>query len=684
VSNDNKARSEEGAIIVLAAVALFVIFSIVAVVIDTSIASAGMEQSRHYSRVAALAAIDEYFGQLRVTATTDIDAYDAAKKRVEKFSRHNKLVGDSAATSSFKVKGSSDPGASLIPGQWTATGCPGTPPCFKEIDRASLSATNRANAFRVEGEVFPNGIIAKLGSRFTGRTHFSNRSRATATLAPRHGCFLIDMSGSMAAETHTINQNFDLMTGQVSYTGYGYQLQTSPGFVAGNPPKRTDDAVWQWILDRGDRPAPVNQNLNKKVHYWHDYADVLTMGDSAFAHLGGTGSYTASNGKTYSFANFHPAPNGTVSFQGINYNFSNGSDEDQWIKIDKFRDETNSDVSQRYFGPEPLRTVFQGLSAALNEFIQRQVAGDMACIIFYDHGLRWNRTFKLTSNFDYLQRVTDFDRPQTNGVYDEIQSDDWSDAEITQTMLKAPGLPLTFRYGLFPTTSANTYTALAIKMAFNELDTIRNSTGVNSSDFVMLIGDGLTNCSTRNGTLFCENSYSNYQNSIGELKSVIAEHARDQSSIPIHVIAAGAQVQPYTKDIPDAKGVCVSDDYARIHPQSRTDPFGYLDSADCNQSSFDNMSSGGHFGCANRQHYELAVQTQGIYGPIRPARAKDADGNCPAIHCADTVQDSDDLVTVGDSIRRIKDPKCRTTEQQMVEYMTQVITDNPYTIVEVE
>jgi hypothetical protein len=94
---------------------------------------------------------------------------------------------------------------------------------------------------------------------------------------------------------------------------------------------------------------------------------------------------------------------------------------------------------------------------------------------------------------------------------------------------------------------------------------------------------------------------------------------------------------------------------------------------DC-RAAFDTMGPTKPFIESNVVPYEMAVATQGIWGPIRPGGA----GCTPVTECSTAPADWQSAPPI------MMDPECRTEDQQIDAYMAEIIGGNPLALVEVD
>jgi len=687
---------ERGAVIPLVALLLTVFLIFAAIVVDMNLLASSREQTQHYARLAALAAINGHFSSPSADINVQVAAALAAAQRV---SDSNLIlsdqVGPTAQAQLSSLEGSD--GAFLEPGVWYFSDNGDDPceligngeyPCFDPTDLSS--ADPLITAYRITGSLY-QGITTAIASRlnFLGNDVFDVDVTAVASVVPRHGCFIIDLSGSMVRDTHlgritseqadeptegrgrewafllegdnpsvpedyfhTQHYNF-LCTGEARPS----EKTTTPAAICTSQTRPTDTSEWDTFLAPFGRTfASLTEQERRRIHFHDDYVLKKTLGNKHWAI-----------GSDYS--NRHPNP-----ADATRYLVSDTTDDGRYYRV-------NVDPLMQNGGPEPLKTVFAGLNEAMRTFRDRRVAGDEACLIFYDENAAWPRVVNLTDDFDYLVRLTDFSSPTP------IAADLASISDTDLTASTTSGLELIIRHGLFPAgpDAARTNTGLAISEAMGQLTT-GNSEGGFSADFIVAIGDGLGNCAycdTLEGggripgcVEGCNNDYDYYSGAQDSLLEFVSSEIVPRN-IPIHQILVGQSVAPHTLDITSeedgSEGACMDDLEFRRTASGESFVKGGFDSGTFSDISdaFRNATADNPFYEASVPPYEIAASTRGLWGPVRPSPA----GCTPITSCTGSVDD------LANAPRITQDPKCRTTEEQIQEYMGQIIGDNPYTLV---
>ena len=700
---------ERGAVIFLVGLLLVLLMTFAVLAIDIAQYASSREQSQHYSRLAVLAALERFYASTQPTTPLKLAE---ALVRAKEVSNLNLMISDPEQrhdvnfTQLVPEDGSSHPEAILTPGNWFyeddgTDPCAGKYPCFRAIPAASILANTRITAFRVTGSLY-QGISTRLARGILGVDTMPVFVFATAAVTPRHGCFMVDLTGSITAETHKgalwdTQQDPDPLTYGRGATA-SYILHSENANEPANPTLETmwsnfnatqynrpaSDAAWNAFLAAKypsgfptGGPVPTISSLNpyqySLLHFGSDYRAKVLLGDRDY-------------GAQYD--QLHPDPS-----TNNNYKVYTGSNSRKLAHIDIYRDVVGADSGRlKYAGPEPLQTVLTGLNAAMIAFKNRQVAGDEACLIFYSKRLPWPGVVKLTNNFDYLINLTD-SAPQAGILNNETLATDPKGA--------ASGLAKLIRHGIIPggADAQATNTPLALIEASNQLKG-GNINGSYSSDFVVSISDGMTNCDNSGGSPVCNDAPAEHNASVTALQT-IAQSSFKAKNIPIHWIMVGNNVGPHTikyKATASGRGTpgpCLSDDQARNDnvPLVRggwnggtfnTTPVIWTPTGGVSEATaYYGMSPTNPFYQANLAPYDITAKTRGLWGPIRPrnpscgAGKKDTPDDC--------TYDVGDTQALTDSAAiQNYDPYCRTPAEQMTDYMDRIIGDNPFTLVEAQ
>lgn len=479
----------------LALISVFFIFA--AFAIDLAVMSSALNQARDNARLTALAALGSFFEQ-SCAGLDDNACYtlrsNAALNRARDVAGANIILmdaGSGAKEVQWDVEDEGSP--SLQTGRWYSVKpsaaqveegesdnpCSDNYPCF-------IPGNKKVNAMRFHGNTY-TGIARTFSRVFAGSSPTPVNVSAIASVVPRHGCFLVDISGSTTLATHLpyakdemINPD-PLQYETVPRSSYALLLAGDNG----TSPTEEDQDVWNkmWgIRPLGALSTPIR-------HYQSDYEPKRPLTDSDY-----------DSDPDYQL--YHPDPE---TVEGVSADALAGT-----YRLDFYRD-------GGYTGPEPLTTIFEGLNAVVGMFRERAVAGDMACLIFYDRFLTWPRVVKLTGDFDYLSKFTDpnmLTHPTSAEGYlrstyvltdgtvlpdiplPDITGGSWQNLEAA---------PLTVRHGVYPSFYYGfTWTSKAIRFALDQFQS--QGATVEASAFLVHIGDGLTNCDDN----YCDSQYGPY------------------------------------------------------------------------------------------------------------------------------------------------------------------------------
>ncbi|NDC37719.1 MAG: hypothetical protein EBZ48_06665 [Proteobacteria bacterium] len=639
----NRRSRQQGGVLVLVAACTVVLVMFLAYVVDISAALLAEQRAQQFARLAALAAIEGYFskscGSNQAAQSCYEDRLRYALARANAVSQENRIF-NSIDSPSGKLElalasENSQSKTKLIAGKWIvlegSNECNGEPPCFV----ANTSSAQEANAFRVEN-AFKEGISGFFSRSILGVEALKFKASAVATVVPRHAVFLIDISASTTRETHLKNN----VPGQNSQNSdYAFFLPADNG----SPPPscKFNNVTWNAMEDsRGDRPAEPT------VHYKSDYQTVTPYVDS---------NYESDS----TLQRYHPNPGDkpkyAVSSCVLNPTF----------RVDGFRANT-------YRGPEPLQTILEGLRYVMDIFKERAVSGDTASVIFYDESFSWPRVVLPTSDFDYIQDLLD-NTPSSSSNDPFVQA---------------------AKHWLFPVPLSKTNSLFALDEAVNQLSQQRVA-GVVTSDFIVMIGDGQSNCfpytdteniwgsppTFRPGTTEpiywkCQNIYESYRRSTDALILYAKERIKP-FGIPIHTIVVGEQSGPNTVDLrADTGSPCFTDAEIRSSqncgeptfvrgssaPTGGWTPQAWSQAFNRNEGVFTNVP----FYEASKDMYRVACHTRGIYAPIRPRFP-----NCTPRPCGSSGE------------MRTEDPLCRDSETQIKDAMRSFFDQNPYAVVDV-
>lgn len=466
------------------------------------------------------------------------------------------------------------------------------------------------------------------------------RTSSIATVRPRWGCFLVDLSGSMAFES---NANWD-GTGEVPTVFVnGEELQTSGHRFAflENALADTgsiDGKRWKIMetLGRVTRTSDAPDHI--QINYQSDYSTLWMPGDDA------------ANDTT-----IHPETS----------DYSMGSSQE-------FLANQPRDGGDPEPGPEPLNSAVRGIKDAVNAMHATRTPGDRVCIIGYDKGLGWSRIIKLIDVQKNYELVNDYlDNYLTNGLFPgeaEVSATNTPDAVRTAMQFMIP-FELLEDTSLKPSTQKYSPS----KDEFLALE---------PTIFVILAGDGLTNCTSDSSGVQCNTMVlQTHEASLYSASSMLGEAGEAISkNIAASFFLFGDYIAPNTvdKERSPGSGTCYSDSEWRVAnsdldkaqefvaPAINEDGTpNYNPSAEYLSDRYKNPTKDNPYAKINKDLYKLSLLTQGVFAPIRGV-----DENCDP-QCVSGDKECQPDCQPGKV--RLTDPSCRGKTKQIKDYMAQAV-----------
>lgn len=699
---------EHGAILPLLALLALAIVLFATLIIDLSSYANQREQAEEYARLAALGALEAHFSSNANTLTGKVTD---ALARANNVSGANVLITERGTGGKlFSPALGTGTGAQLIPGRWEVG--PGTPgndpcgnigrpyPCF--VPNIALDPAQVITAYQVRGQIY-NRFSTKLARTFMNKSSFPVDVLATATVIPRHACFVIDISGSLLQDTHPKRSSSDQKDDPINGRGsFLYTLSSDnpgePNFqdqkwgdlmcVGSTCPNRPTAATgansWQnFFQSTNNTTSNIASNVTEqqysRMHFKNDYLSLYVPSDNDY-NLFKT-VYDAKYPSTQYPPFPHPDPALNVKYE---INPGTANDYRHLVRVDAFRKPPGTDGSPstlEYRGPEPLRTVFSGLRAAIQFFRARRVGGDMACLMFVDSKLSYPRFVKMTSNFDYLESLTDLDT--IAGLTNDPSSYGAPSNSSNILTTSTSGFELIARHLMLPIgiDSSKTNLVLGLTEALNEISNAEGSTSF-STGSITLVTDGLANCKPDGGGGFsCNNDYGYYTQAMNTLKNITQSTIQGRN-ITVNWVLVGKAIGGHTLNIKGSDGNCITEDEARLSNIPMV-MGGWDNNFSSGGDAFNNMSEQHPFYEAAVIPRQIAVGTGGIFGVLRPQGGTQCIVNGEPSCCTPTVCNGD-RNTPSTWQRMMTDPQCRTQEQQIQDYMVNIIGGNPYTLVEVQ
>lgn len=676
---------QAGGVLIFLLICLAMICILMAFVIDINAYYVRKTQADATAKIVALAALEEYYDlQKTCPNCSKNQRLDRALERAREIANVNLIMADREQLPELADQNQADK-AYLEAGIWErrADQCPNNQaPCFIKVER---SGNQHPNAFRVSGRLFPEGSKNFFSDTFLDMFSIGITVEAVSSMVPRKGCFLVDISASTTRDTHKefiqiiaqpdgsfreegyqcsvppdgVKCCPNLVNGGFEYAEFAYDAGLSGVTIASAPIVK----AWSCMQNTANRSG----NLDPSLHFRSDYVSKNLLTDADFDTV---------------FAKYHPAPYGGTT--GFSHHF----------------DRTPQYWVDTHVRPEPLRTIFKGIRAAIEAFKQRAVGGDDLCLVFFDQALDWPRVVRLnvegdnvslSEKFAYLEQLTDF---ETAAGFDRI-----------------------IEHGMFPGYYSDTNVQQALRYAMNEFNKAGSTSqdGIPSADFLVLISDGFANCRNCFSTELAENMICDKRQVDVNCGQTLADHyiamreIKDlagilgERRIPLHVLLVGSeQQQPNTMEIFNpSTGRCYTDEEYRSRSlSSGDDPYGFvyggpsdsvLRTADGTPlTAFSNMNLIQLHNTFNaavnapffyntpqqvydrvyRDFYEVAVRTGGLYAPIRQQCCPS--GNCqPQPDCSQSTPP-----------RPLRcDKENRNTEDQVTAYLEEIVSFNPYAIV---
>ena len=473
---------QSGGVLILVAITIFVLLLFIALAVETSLLQTGNRQVHQFVRVASLAAIEHYFRALEdecvlnqgVSSFVPVDRSDrhncamlAAKDRVIEISNSNTLISNREHMPGVYVFGEEQPSSSekamLQSGWWIpeasvctdnpAIGCVGDEaplPFFFPYSGAGTldELTIQPNAMRIAGEFYPEGMAAVLGSTFFNIDDYQINAEAISSITPRHIFFSIDVSGTIAWETHIPWTNFGPFdSNNICPSGGENVLQAAN--IDSNcqqpPPNCCPELVdahgnfftyytlknncnkAEFLIDGQGSPVTIGDNVDPALANGECYNSPVgpfelyySHMDSGWDELSRGWNYAVGGNVTHNTANrplvgvlspdkHHFADDYRVRYQIGKSDYESFSATDP---IGDFHPQTNqatdpgrSDLglvdqgvdlqhqlvnidyhrSDDYAGPEPYVTVLKGIRKGICRFIENRIPGDLVGIGFFDN-----------------------------------------------------------------------------------------------------------------------------------------------------------------------------------------------------------------------------------------------------------------------------------------------------------
>ncbi|OVE80353.1 hypothetical protein BVY02_00450 [bacterium J17] len=734
---------ENGSLMIFVGIMATAIVLFVGLAIDVSRISTSHTQIQSTSEYIALGALEAYLANKEAGGTASA-SMAAAKSRAEEIGGFSFILGqpNTAPVTSGELHYNSNGNAGkLRVGTWefvpapscldadASTSCPcglatpevtGTPsspddwlgPCFVQVDPL---AGEEVNAFEVELYTRASSPIqsmfrAVMGGKVTPE-NITLQGRATASRVPRMGVFAVDLSPSTRADTHVqsgiyLRQYAYKLLGptsaeaECSHNG-GPKTCACPDSGLSNPCMLTDQCLfagfdgiqWNGILNEGPPDNRCRSDADFEIpNMGYDYV--------APAECVGAGPATP----VVSPAVQHVRSDYLCYI--VPYTENGVALEDHYLIDTRWWNPLPADPNDYYDGPEPLTTILLGINSALTAFESRAVPGDRAGIVGFDQSaLLEERVFDVvettTPEFQDLKELTDIDL--TGKTYAEIM--DLRERRIERVLFPRQGSTTDLRAGLIK----------ALSMITDE-----ELFGIGQS-FAVVFSDGLSNCTVASGD--CQNDWNYINDAYNEIvaggDSITNEYR--QRRIPIHFVLIGESVAPHTLLIKNQGGDGCVTDY-----EVRTGAFPTLTNGwhitngsdyaagwqDDQENAFNNMSPSTPF-YQSGWVYEIPRLTGGIWAPLRNcctdgtgacadvqstletacAGGPSGDSTLPVLPNSSKFMPNTVVINSGGTLgtpgnytdsagRLICDPRGYSRRTQMIEYMNEIMSVNPFVLVQ--
>ncbi len=682
---------DRGAVLIYLAVILVVLIGFVGMGIDSSVLGASESQQRHTAEYLALTALRTFSGR---PATEDIyTRLFAARDHAQQVAGANIMLAEPFLYLPAQPEelGPLDdggggtvpdgPNGRIAPGLWyfvppascalEPTPCPcdtsgnWAGPCFRELDFDDpAQQTIVPNAFRAELHLRPESPLRTFFMRVLGAEFVSVASSATAATVPTHGVLLTDLSRSSAGQNH---RHYEAWGAEES-SEYAFQLKNKTCL---GPSDHTNPCQ-TLTLWPGAPPPPAG-------HYISCGAVGDALGpptDCEFMGKTFLDLYTAiynshcnsppplirrTRGATTTPIHRHFKDD--YACYTVNYQDGNESPVTEHYLIDTYRSVVTDIFDPAYtIGPEPLSTMLYGMHYALDRVTQRNVIGDMIGAVGFDQSA-WirSRKFPLSRpglpDYESLKRITDVDNQTPQTLEERFQT-----------------------HLFFPRVDALGNIPGALTEAVNMLLTASDRDL--SQKFVVLITDGISFCQN---DASCDLSATGFQNSFNEAASIV-QNQFVPNGIKLHVVFIGRTGGPHTLLVQSSNDPteCMEEGEARFgsQPIPLVDVNAYTDTLP--EALTDETK---YFFPAN-QYYNLARMTDGIWGPVRPCFP--VSGTCTDLTItlnsaceAGSPGTSVTLLPYTDNYGRLQyDPLGRHPREQFEEYIEQVLSNEPYVLVQ--
>ncbi|MCB0344227.1 MAG: VWA domain-containing protein [Bdellovibrionales bacterium] len=658
---------EDGTVLMVVAILGVVLLVFAGLAIDTTINATSQSQMRYRAEFAALGALRKYHEEPGDYAAK----LEAARLRAEEMAGLNLSIAmafeeNPGQGQEIGTSASSSPSAEtgvIIPGIWhrqPPSDCAGQPSpcpcdggvwkgaCFQEIDLDDpLQQSLTVTAFRADVYTRSSSPIRRIFGGLAGAATLQLSASATASVVPYHGMLLLDISRNSQFETHVpFEQNGGLakMIYQPSSSESAWKLDGTSCLANNGNPCGT---VGVCTFDGGGEP-PGMQNA---IYNFNTLGPALRIIPDTRSSILAPQRYITKHAKD-DYQCFETT-----------YTEDGGPSRTERYLVDTFRGAT---VDGHYDGPEPLTTLFHGINSIYRHLNSYPSRGDKIGLLAFDRSAKIDiRTFQLEA-------------PGNVGFQSAMLITDILNEDATSRKKRFE------EHMFFPRVEGYTNYPQALKVALDML--LAEPDAESAENFVVLMSDGLTNC-TENG--ICAYDEPTYLASVSEAMNIILnDYVSNQ--VKFHMVVSGKITQPHTMLASSHKDPtqCMTEEEARLF----NPPLDFVDTT--TTDTFAEATRGSGFYYHPLTFYQAVRATDGLWLPLRPccqsggvcadvrsdlqtvcaSTAPGVNGNLPAAATHPSYTDANGRLAC--------DPEGRSRRTQFDDYVNEIFERNPYVLVE--
>ncbi len=663
------ANNEAGAVLMIVAILGVALLVFAGLAIDTTISATSQSQMRYRAEFAALGALRKYHEE----PGSYVDKLEAARLRAEEMAGLNLSIGQAFENNPGQGQGigtnySGSPSAAtgvITPGIWhrrPPADCSGQPSpcpcdngvwmgaCFQEIDLDDPSQQNlTVTGFKADVYTHTTSPIGRLFGSLIDQGELELSASATASVVPHHGVILLDISRNAHFETHVPYERHStivdtIIEPSVSESAWKLVGTSCPADNSNPCPTAGSCTIGGGWSPPGMYDAIYNFNL---------MGPVQTMLPSLRTMIAAPLAYHTKHAK-----------DDYQCFQ-TTYSEDGGTPRTEDYLVDTFRGTTQYG---EYKGPQPLTTLLHGINAVYRHLNAYPSRGDKLAMIAFDKSAKIDiRTFPLES-------------PGETGFQDAMVITDIANEDAASRRKRYED------HMFFPRVEGYTNYPQALRVAMDML--LSDPESQSAENFVLLLSDGLTNC-TEAGV--CNYDQPSYLNSLSEsMNLILNDYVANQ--IKFHMAVAGEVTQPHTMlaSSHSDPSKCMSEDEARLF----NPPLDFVDVVN-GSATFADATTGDGFYYHPLTFYHAVRATDGLWLPLRPccetspgvcgdvrgdltatcaAAAPGVNGNLPKVATHADYTDPYGRLTC--------DAEGRTRSVQLQDYVNKIFERNPYVLVE--